>query len=437
MTAIPSTGNLIDVYRLAFDTGYALQAEPVAPFDLSWHTEKNGTGSGSFSLPLDDEAVDDITVNDVAAIRPNGTTIAAMVIEEIHKHWLDSEGGARQVATFSGRLVGVFLEWALIAPALEDQALPIEEDAVFDWRSPRYDPTNDSWAAATEIITVAVAESGTWPQQPMAENFDLASGAYMILDSSGDETDAPDGWYLFRREITITDPGRYGIELLMDNLGFFWIDGTQHMQVRSEDGFVSASYKWFDLSAETHLFTWAIYNLPNPPNPSVNPAALAYNLYKADLQGRPLDGGLFAISDSNTDVLFVGGSSEDSIPGPGMTVGEILLDLLAEAQERGSGSDNPGLSWLVPSFDATEDSNGDAWDFEVGVTTKTGTTSMLTFVGELVGSERVSQWRIRPDGVTWDSFKPGYTNPTAVSVQPATLNDPNTGQLVVFDETIT
>lgn len=434
MTAIPGTGNLIDVYRLHYSSGYVAQATPDAPFGLSWRTEKNGTGTGTFTIPLDDSAYGDIGINDVAAIRRDGTTVAALVIEQIDEHLLDADGGAKQVATYTGRLAGVFLDWAIIAPALGAGRKPIEEDAVFDWRSPRYDDSLDAWVASNEIMTVFDAESGDWPHQPMAENYDLTTGSMMILDSSGDDAYAPFGWYLFRRVFTITDGGRYAIESLMDDLGLFWVDGLQQLDVPLEDGFVSASFKRLDLSAGTHLFTWAVFNLEDSGNPGfgLGPAALAYNLYKADLQDRPLDGGYYEVSDSSTEVLFVG---ED--PWPGMTVGDILIQLLDEAQARGTSASTHGLTWLAPSFDAVDDSNGDPWPREPGTTTKTGTTTLLAFMDELVASGRVAQWRIRPDGVTWDAFAPGYTSPTAVTLDPATATDPLTGQLVGFDRKIT
>lgn len=424
---IPGTGNLIDVYRPVDDDGYDFQATPDAPFQITCQVLKNGAGAGSFSIALDDSAHGDIAINDVAAIRRDGTTVAALLIETIFEHTLDGAEGAALLVVYSGRLVGAFLEWAVIAPALGAGAMPVEEDAVFDWRSPRYDPADDAWAAATEIMSVADAQGGAWPHQPMGAKFDLSTGAQMILSAAGDDDYAPLGWYLFYRDVAIDAVGRHGEEMLMDDKGFAFVDGIQQYVVRPEDGFITASFKRLEMSQETHRFCWSIYNFEDPDNPGqgLGPAALAYNLYKADLQDNPLDGGQYRVSDSSTKVLAIGTG-----PAPGMTVGDILGQLVAEAQARGV------FPWLIPSFTKANDSNGDPWDRELGITTKTGST-LLQFLGELVASRRISQWRVRNDGVTFDLFRPDYSISSGVELTPAPTTDPRTGELVLLDRTIT
>lgn len=422
--SIPSTGDPVVAYRPG---AYTVVATPVTAHAVSFRPEKNGPGSGQVSIALDDPAHDDIAINDVIAIRRDGTTAAALLVEMIDEHTLDAQGGARQTATYQGRLVGAFMEWAVVAPANGDQWKPIEDDAVFDARSPRYNPASDSWVAATEIMTVTAAKAGGWPHQPMGESFTDSTGAKMILSASGTSELAPEGWYLFYRDITITTPGRYGFECLMDDLGQFYVDGVEQLDVDSNDGFVRASFKRLVLSAGVHRFAWAVFNPEDPevPGEGWGPAALAWNLYKADLQDRPLAGGDSWISDSNTKVL-------EADPWPGMTVGEILTDLLGEAQDRGA------LTWVVPSFDTADDSDGTAWDRETGITTKTGTTTLLQFLDELVASQRISRWRLRPDGVTLDVFAPGYsTRPGDVTLTPAPVDDPRSGQLVQLDRKIT
>lgn len=429
--SIPATGNRIDAYRLPT---FTLQATPEAPFGITYQEQKNGCGSAQFSIPLDDGAYGDIDINDVIAIRRDGDTAFSFVVEMIEEHTLDANGGARQIATYLGRGVGVFLEWMVIAPALGDQAKPIEEDAVFDWRSTRYDPADDSWASATEIMSVADAAAGGWPTQPMAAKFDLTTGAQMISDSSGSDIYAARFWRLFYRDITVAESGRHAIELLMDDKGFFGVDGIQQLEVMREDGYQTASFKRLILTAGVHRFWWAVYNFEDPDNPGdgLGPSSLAYNFYKADLQDRPLTGGQYEISDSTTKVLYV-----DNDPWPGMTVGEIFADhLLPEADDRGA------IPWVSPSFSKPDDSDLAGWDRVAGITTKTGTTNGLQFVDELVAAGRISQWRVRNDGVTFDLFEPGYSNrPTpggdTVLLEPAPVDDPRSGQLIQLDRRIT
>jgi len=424
--SIPSSGAFVVAYR---PPDFDAVATPVTTHMVTIRPQKNGPGTFGVAITLDDPAHALIQVNDVIAIRRDGTTVAAGLVEMIDEHTLDEQGGARQIALYSGRLVGAFAEWAVIAPALGDGHRPVEDDSVWDWRSPRYDPADDAWDDSTEIMTVAAAEAGGWPHQPMAADFDLTTGAMMICDASGDDTYADAFWRLFYRDITITTPGRYAIENLMDDKGMFWVDGIEQLDVRVEDGFVRASFKRLELSAGTHRFCWAVLNVEDPENPGLGlgPSALAYNLYKADLQDHPLADGDSWISDDNTKVLYVG---ED--PFPGMTIGDDLTQLIDEAQARGA------ITWCVPTFDKDDDSNGDPWDRELGVTTKTGTTTILQFLDELVASGRIARWRWRPDGVHLDVFAPGYsTRPGDVELEPAPVDDPTTGQLIHLDRKIT
>lgn len=405
---------------------------PVTTHGIYWRDEMNGPGSGEFSITLDDAAYSSIQINDVAVITVDGTDVAAILIEEVDERTLNANGGAQQTATYSGGLQGAFMEWAVVAPALGDQAKPIEEDAVFDWRSPRYNPADDSWADATEIMTVTTAKAGGpggWPTQPMGQDFTDSTGAFMIWDASGDASEAPAGTDLFYEDVTITTPGRHGLEVLMDNQGFVSVDGVQVLEISQHDGYHRVSFKRIELTEGTHRLAFEVENLGGADNPG----ALAYNLFKTDQQDHPMPGEpVVAMSSSSTQVLAYPG------PYPGMTVGEILLDLLTEAQDRGA------LDWITPTFDADEDSNGDPWDREVGVTTKTGTTTLVALLDELVASGRLAQWRIQPDCTTFDAFAPGYTRrPTSVAypsgfeLEPAPATDPTTGQVIELNRKIT
>lgn len=418
MSPIPSTGDPVEVYRLP---SYTLQASPVTHHGVSYRPEKNGTGSGSVTITLDDPAYEDIAVNDVIAIRRDGETVAALLVEMIGEHTLDADGGARQTATYSGRLVGAQLEWAVIAPALGAGAQPIEDDCVLDWRSPRYNAATygDTWAAATELISVTAAKAGGWPTTPMGQDFTDSTGAKMIWASSGSTSSAPAGECLFLADIEITSPGRHGLEVIMDNDGFVWVDGVQQLQISQTEGYHRASFKRIELSEGTHRFAFRVRNIDGP-------GALAFNLFKTDHQDRPLPGvAVVAISDSSTLI------SEYPSPFPMMTVGDDLGLLLDEAQARGK------LTWIVPTFTVDEDSNGDPWDRD-SIATKTGTTTLLQFLDELVAAGRVSRWRLRPDGVSLDVFAPGYsTRPGDVTLTPAPVNDPRTGQVLQLDRKIT
>lgn len=422
MAPIPGTGNAIDVYRLP---DYDLIGTPTTAHDVMYRPEKNGCGTGSFTVAMaDDAAYGDIQINDVAAIRRDGATVAALVIEQIVERTLDENGAARQTCTYSGRLVGCFLEWAVIAPALGDQAKPVEEDAVFDWRSPRYDPANDPWENATEIMTVTAAKAGGWPTTPMGQDFTDSTGAFMIWHSSGDDTDAPVGTCLFYEDIVITDPGRYVLETFVDNEGPVYVDGIEVLDISQTEGYHRASFKAMTLTADTHRFCWAVNNINGP-------AAMAYNLFKADHQNHQL-AGTFVISKSTSATQVL----EYPDPFPGMWVTEILRRLVVEARDGAVDAFRDCFPWLDCSFEDDEDSNTDPVD-RISVTTKTGTT-YLQFLDELVAAGHIARWRVRPNGSTFDVFAPGYsTRPGDVELEPATGLDPATGELLELNRKIT
>lgn len=424
MAPIPGTGNPIDVYRLP---DYDLIGTPDTAHDVMFRPEKNGCGTASFTVAMaDDSAYGDIQINDVAAIRRGGVTVAAMVVEMIIERTLDPQGGSRQTATYQGRLVGCFLEWAVIAPALGDQAKPIEDDAVFDSSSPRYDPANDPWENATEIMTVTAAKAGGWPTTPMGESFTDSTGAFMIWDSSGDDTFAPAGIDLFYEDIPITVAGRYGLETLVDNDGPMRVDGVPQLEIDQAEGYHRASFKRLYLTVGTHRFWWAVRNIDGP-------AAMAYNLFKTDHQDHPLPGEpVVSMSTSATQVLPY------PDPLPGMTVGEILRRLIVEARDGVVDDFRDCFTWLDCSFEDDVDTDGETWDRVVGITTKTGTTTILQFLDELVAAGHISRWRVRPNGSTFDVFAPGYsTRPGSVELEPATGLDPATGELLELNRKIT
>lgn len=434
-------GLFIQIQRLPSLPDVAI---PTTAHGFSCQSELNATGNAEFTINLDDPEYVNIGINDIAQCNAGDGEVFSMLIEQIVEHTLDPAGGSKETATYSGRGNAAVLEWAVVAPAFGDQVKPVEDDSTWDWRSPRYDPDlyGDSWASATEICTVDDAADssegagdGLWPTQPMADRFTLGTGAFMIAEAGATTELANRFWRLYYRDITITVPGRYGIEMLMDDSGFFWVNGQQQYEVQHEDGFKTASFKQLELTAGTHRFCWAVFNFEDPDNPGsgLGPAALAYNLYKADLQWLPLEDGDSWVSDSNTKVLYV-----DDDPWPGMTVGDIVEQMIAEAQDRGA---IPFIE--TGTFDETEDSDGASWD-RISYTTKTGTTTILQVLEELVAAGRVEQWRLT-GGMELELYAPGYSNTplfdppydAGYTIEPAPALDPNTGQLLLLDRVIT
>lgn len=437
-TPVPAVGAAIEVFALP-DMA-SLGTQPVTTFGVSGQRELSGTGFGQFSVALDDPAAGVIVPGlHVGAIRrtpPGGSaaTVLTFEIEEVDEHTIDEQGGARQVATFKGRGSAVGLDRVKVWPSMGHRSLPKEIDAVHDWRRYQFDIVASGWVAATEICTVAAASdissgegNGLWPTQPMGDDFTFATGAYMIWSSDGTTTVADPGWALFVLDVEIDPGGRHGVEVLMDNDGFFWIDTVQMLEVNQFDGYHRVSFKRVEnLTTGWHRFSFAVRNIAgNGPNPG----ALAFNLFKVDQQDRPQRDDSnqelppIAISDSQVRVLHVGND-----PWPGWNVGEILLEHWT------TGVDRNLATWFDLDFTASVDSNGDPWPaIDPGYVTKTGHTSVLGVLDELTAEGLVSMWRVLPDGVTLQVFAPGYTEASGATLEPSPVADPTTGQIRVHD----
>jgi hypothetical protein len=347
-----------------------------------------------------------------------------LLVELIDERTLDAQGGARQSATYIGRLVGAFMEWGAVVPLYGDEQKPVEEDSVFDWRSPRYDMALDTWVDATEYMTVTAAKAGGWPTQPMGEDFTDSTGAMMIGPSTGSSTDAPLGTWLAIDDVDVPISGRYGLEVLMDNEGTFWDRTVQLLDVNENDGFFRVSYKLLEMTEGPHRLAFEVRNISGLGGD--NPTALAYNLFKTDQQGFPIETELIAMSDSTTQIC------EYPDPFPGMTPGDDLLQLLATLD-----MDYGCLTWVIPTFGAVNDSNGDPFPRDPGLTTKTATTSLLSFLDEMAAGGRISRWRFRPDGVTLDVFAPGYMSGDGALLEPAPVDDPRSGAVIELNRRIT
>lgn len=377
---------------------------------------KNDAGPCSFALHAEDPDAALIQVHDQFTFIDQGNPIYAGVIDQITETRVSQGEEARQVYEFDGHQRVAQCEWARVYPWRGLGALPIESDRLFNWTSPPFD--DSSWIAAGEIMLIDNARTA-WPVTPIAIGFPVESGAYMIWDPGTNAEEAPVGECYFRRQFTIPTEGRYVLVAIIDNRGEFYIDsqvlGT--VDVLDGYGFVRATLMPVMLSAGDHTLAIKAENLSRTSGD--NPAAVAYALYEADDANQPLAGTFpLIVSDFNTLVY-----GYPPYP-PGMTVGQALDILLAEAQARGV---LPFVSW---NFDEALDSGGNPWSFTGDLSTKTG-TDYFTVLKEWAVT--YLDFRMNEQNELQVYTKDGMGVGSGVTISPAPVVDPDSGNLIEYE----
>jgi hypothetical protein len=173
-----------------------------------------------------------------------------------------------------------------------------------------------------------------------------------------------------------------------------------------------------EVTAGTHNFAAAVANpaAPNQADPTdYNPTGLALRAYRCNSAGKPL-GSAEAVTSTSWKVC--------AYPpwAPGMTPGEVMRHVIAEAQARGA------LTGVTLNFDDTVDSAGAAWPSVTDISTKIG-TDYLTFFREM--SATYFDFWMEPASLTlWAWAKD--TRGTTTSVTLAATTNPATSNLAAL-----
>lgn len=390
-------------------------------FDERGEVIGNGKGSWQFSIFTEDEAGLDIQDKDLIQFVHMGRVIDCGPIRNATRMLATIDGASKKVTTYRGESGHGILDHALIYPANGVGSTPIEEDRVLNWTSPDMDISDWDPVNEIELVDDAIGDppgTGTWPSQPMGEGWITGNGmAYFIGPPSGSIAGAPVGTIYTAVDVTVPVEGLHRIYLLIDNEGTCYIDSVPCIRVNANDGFRRVSSIILNLSAGTHRI--AISSTNFTPTSGPNPMGIAFELWKTDQGGFPYNR-IIVSNDSWVGVFF------PDRP-PGMTPGEAMLILLAEAQARGC------LTWLVPSFTAEVDSNGVQWPEYGDLACKTGRTTLWKFTEQLIASGYVDS-RIALNGRRWDLYASGTLGVTRDTVIYSTDPDPSVGNLASWEQ---
>lgn len=371
-------------------------------FERTWVDRLDDQGSASLQLLASSGALALMVGDgdDLVTLYYKAVPAATMFV----KQWPTStvysdQGEAAEVWQFGGPLVLGLLARGLVWPSRGLRAQPIEEDRPFNWTSPLFDdsswgppgvicqlvyllndPTNPASASVWGYPTAAL---GAYPWDPAQKD---QLDAYALWAPGAGFTDAAAGTVYFRQRWIITGDiaGPMTLYGMADNEANFYVDGQLVLNVK---GFNPQGRVDLTLSAGEHTLAVEAINYAGP-SPG-NPAGVYWSLQDQQVPPNPI-----RRSDAGTVCL-----AYPPAP-PGMSVGQIMLIALREAQARGQ------LGWLTPMFDETHDSDGQPWAIVADVSTKVGNDLLTFFVSELA-QNYVDVWvaPADPDGDTTDGLK--------------------------------
>lgn len=316
----------------------------VRPFDVQWTDPANAIGNGSFRLTTDDAQTAGISILDLVSISIDGVADAFwFVIESIRTKDVDSDEAAGMITTFSGRGSASELERIGIYPALGLVASTTGQTAGYDIaRSPWDDNRLYGWPDPVRggLLNQSVDNSDNVTQMtgtdrpvgwPDVEAFyvgestgaDVVYGVARIdpLDSTSDKVIV---WFAPLDEGEI-----YWNGVLIKQVLGAEVDPTKCYRIvldvtPAQPQILSVKVRRI-ISANA-LWGCCVHQIGDPN-------------FVLRTQGPGQDWGLFA----------------DPTDPPGITPGDLIMQILEEADDRGDAH-----GWTV-DFDDVLDSNGDPW----------------------------------------------------------------------------
>lgn len=378
------------------------------PRDEKGMLQLSETGTGSITLPLDDEH--DIRINDLIRFSISSTRRHAFIAERIFEHTLDEDGGAAQFRVVTGRGVGAATEWGIVGPANGFGARPKEQTRVFNVYSMEYDITG--WDDAVETGVAAIPAE--WP---------IDGGPYgpYISTISATGTTSPNGPSWVGTDFTVPSDVEATLFCSADNWGRVWIDGQPMLEVGGIDqsnSYLRTFTARVSLSTGvTHRVMIRFFNKGGD-----NPGGVRFLLAETNTAG--------VVTSSLLESSASWKSLETPASTPGMTATQAVRIALEDIQARGR------LTWLNTDFTDDMDSNGEPVSAVADISTRTG-NSLLAFLTEL--SATYIDWAIDPDTLTLSLYVRGtyaQVGGAAVTLEPAAVTAAD-GNVVQLDRVLT
>lgn len=401
-----------------------------------WQDQLNEPGSGGIVLQNDDPALGLVRDEDVVQFMLDGQVVFGFIVRSREARTV-ADTPDQETTALAGPGVLAVLDKALVYPLPGLDSQPVQDRRLFSW--PAYDYDDSWWGTAVPLATAGGVRdpgmgSGTlqftdsasywvdatipkWPD-PNA-NYIWTSTGPLGTPITWPLEWAPEGDVYFRRRFT-APPGvvAFQYHVLFDAEGELFIDGQQLASGSyGTEPNVNTYSGSIPISAGEHQLAARVFNDPDPEADQYhNPGALMFAGYAVDAAGGYIAPAPLVVSDSSWSCL-----PYPATP-PGMTPGEALRHVIAEAQARGT------LTELTLSFFDDIDTNGAPWPIAVDIATAVG-NDVLAFVRELT-TTYIDVWL---DPVTWrlDAWvQDGRGTATSVRLHPPTdLTEPLSGNV--------
>ena len=317
--------------------------------------EIGGPGGGSFTIPRHDEKILDtpnlLDYHNVCKVSCDGVIVGAFLIQDLKSVYVSDDEASGEIWQVSGSGLRTWFKNAVVYPSkgLKNDS---QSSRSFSFASERGDWYVESdWSNSVSVqqynmdpnplpFGTAPAE---WPDAPEAH------WIWGVANDANSDP-APGGMNFFRHEFEI-DPsigtGPYSFFASGKDEFDVYLDGQVIIESRETNGYAQTWRADFQLGPGAHILAARV---------RANGGAQAGFIgafYRVGDASRGISAELLSVTHPTTWVV-----NAYPDPAPGWTPGEIMLTLLAEAEERGVRF--PGF--LTPTFTSTLDSDGALWE---------------------------------------------------------------------------
>lgn len=377
-------------------------------FDATVTDTINEVGHGQFSLQNDDPQLGTCTRGRVVQMLVDSDPAFAWIIDHTVRQSIANNEEVDEFTVIEGDGIAQVLNRVVVKPTRGYDQAPWSTSRTFSFASPEYDAS--SWGTATAIVAKQSDESTYYTGKPSGWPDPVAT---WIGPSVGDDSEGYVGnWYVIG-DHTFSDPTGIVAFLAADNKADVYADGLALTTFGTEVGFDETHRVTLYASAGQMRFAAKISNfVDGGTDPGLgmgtllsgNPTAFLASVYSIDGAGRL--GPLAIQTDTEWSIL------EYPSTAPGWTVGGVMDLLLTEAQADGLIT---AVTW---DFDATNDSNGNAWDVLETITLNVG-DDYLTVLRSFAGA--YCDWAFAPDSFALSMWRLGERGTTqSVTYSPGT-----------------
>lgn len=373
-------------------------------FGRQWQDELNETGSASMTIGNEDAQATVVREGDIVRYEDEGYACFAWIVREIERVQIAEGEEHDQVTHFSGNGLLSMLSEGVVYPARGPEVKPYADERLFSWPAADYD--DQWWSHAADL---GPAYEGYWTDGIIDYP---ANGARWIWAHVPNALEwAPDGPCYVRSPLDVP-PGvnLLRIYLILDAEGDIYIDGQPVGSAIYDAEPVSPAVIDVEITPGPHNVAIKCTNDVDPESDQIhNPGGVLFSCYGVNSVGEWTPPTPILVSDSSWRIV------EYPPYEPGMTPGEVMTHVVAEAQARGALLD------LTLGFDTEVDSDGNPWNEYTNIGTDVG-TDVLSFFREMCNTY-IDMW-MEPAAFRLHAWVKGMRGSHLADVELKAVTDP-------------